>query len=191
MTTIELAVLFAPLLFKSNNWNLNYCYKMPRIANIFELVLRKPSKVFLISKDYKQPKSIEEFLLSDHFGDLWRRFRIEDKQLINYLSDISVITASINCLLIHNSPFTPEGLQETQRAALASLFITSDTIMPVVVNSEPLLIQLFSFIEFNKQNHFSISFIRDTVEGCSFPFTFFILLSFFISYPPSFFLFLF
>ena len=165
LTTIELAVLFSPLLFKPAKWNLNYCYKMPRIARIFERVLCYPEEIFPLANE-PLPKTIDEFLYADLFGDWWRRLRMGEDKIINHLSKKENLKELISRLVVkENDPTSEACRKQSHAAALSCLVLTSDKIKPTLLADNELMTELFKQVNENTGRELTLKFFRDTLEA--------------------------
>ena len=166
LTQIELSVLFSPCVFRPVDWNLQYCYKMPRIAKSFALVLRNPEKIFDITND-PLPKSTAEFLYADLFGDWWRRFRMAEPKILAFVTSTQNIRAFTQALVVQDRGATSEEImKQSHGAALACMSLTDDHVKPILFERPELLEGILQLIlQHAAGTTVNLRFCRDTLEA--------------------------
>ena len=172
LTSVEMAVLFSPLLFQSTRKSYSTCIIMPRIVKSFEELLNNPSAVFTIPNNLKVPSNVNDFINSDLFGDWWRAFRISNKQILSFLTHQSNILEILSLIRIKN--FTKdrsekEYLQQLQSASYATLILTNDDIIPHLVQDQTFVHTLLHFLDDETTSEVTLSYFRDILE-CLFEF---------------------
>ena len=164
LTTIELSVLFSPCLFRPKEWDLNYCYRMPRIVKLFSRVLASPERVFEWSAE-PLPQRIEDFLYADLFGDWWRRLRMNEPKILEYVSTETSLRHLMDALIVKDDLEVGERMRRSHGAALACLTLTHDHVKPILLEDEELMIELFQMVRDNARKHNSLRFCRDVLEA--------------------------
>lgn len=72
VSAIDLAVIFGPLLISPRHLSLEYCFKMPRVVRLVQMIIERASELFRTADNESNPipANIDEFFNADQFGQV-------------------------------------------------------------------------------------------------------------------------
>ena len=151
----ELALFFAPLVIRSKEANHSYFYSLPNIIHIFDILIQKSDKIFVMKEKIRLPESIDEFFNSDSFCAWWKGFRSKDNQIISFITSersldqlFSHLIAIDNYLLQDGkSTHDPKFQRLQQFTSLSANVLSTDWISQVLFDNENFLKKFFKIFQ--------------------------------------------
>ena len=151
--SIDLAVIFSPLVFRPKKLNLGYCYRMARIVRIVRIMIERAADLFrtVDNDSYPLPNCLEEFFTADQFGQWWRDFRQKKNYFIKYIAQPAMISELVSRIIqIPNCEETANEKQASQFASLAYGIMVNDGVIHAMFHDDKLLSVIIN--EFNGQH---------------------------------------
>ena len=102
INSLNLGVIFGPLIIRPRELTLEYCFKMPRVIRLVETIIIRAGDLFKTADDISNPLpvSIEEFLISDQFAQpWWRDFGQKKPYFIQYIAKEQNIKQLVDYIL--------------------------------------------------------------------------------------------
>ena len=140
---IEIAYYFTPFIIRcKDTYSIEYCLWMPKLMQIIELLVLRRDKLFHPSDKVEMPENINEFLESESFGDWWKLFRENNKQLIRFL----IYEESLKSLVFHL-------ISNDNYSEIASNILITKSISTKIIENGILLDIFFNAIKSDNNNN--------------------------------------